>query len=61
MDFKFKDKDFKLLRNECKKRGRLFEDRDFPATNSSLYFSKQPPFSVEWKRPKVSPSRQLYV
>ena len=40
MDFKFKDKDFKLLRNECKKRGRLFEDRDFPATNSSLYFSK---------------------
>ena len=61
MDFKLKHKDFKLLRNECKKKERLFEDRDFPATNSSLYFSKQPPFHVEWKRPKVRPSRQLHV
>ena len=61
MDFKLKHKDFKLLRNECKKKGRLFEDRDFPATNSSLYFSKQPPFHVEWKRPMVRPSRQLHV
>ena len=53
MGFEFKDKDFKLLRKECKKRGQLFGDRDFPATNSSLYFNKQPPCNVEWKRPKV--------
>ena len=50
----YKNQDFKSLRDECKSNGRLFEDPEFPTANSSLYFSKQPPFTAEWKRPKVS-------
>ncbi|XP_032432817.1 calpain-5-like [Xiphophorus hellerii] len=29
----------------------LFEDPEFPATNSSLYYKKPPPGVVQWKRP----------
>ena len=50
----YKNQDFKSLKDEWKSNGRLFEDPEFPAANSSLYFSKQPPFTAEWKRPKVS-------
>ncbi len=32
----------------------LFEDPEFPADNSSLFYSKRAPFSIEWKRPGVS-------
>jgi hypothetical protein len=31
----------------------LFEDPEFPATNSSLYYSQSPPSDVRWLRPKV--------
>ena len=49
----FNNQDYKALKDECARNGRLFEDPEFPATNSSLYFSRQPPFTAEWKRPKV--------
>ncbi|XP_057301622.1 calpain-5-like [Hydractinia symbiolongicarpus] len=58
----FKNQDFKSLRAECVTNGRLFEDPEFPATNSSLYFSKQPPFTAEWKRPKeISPDASMFT
>ena len=50
----FKNQDFKTLKSECASNGKLFEDPEFPAADSSLYFSKQPSFKAEWKRPKVS-------
>jgi calpain, invertebrate len=31
----------------------LFEDPEFPANNSSLFYSKSPPSGVRWLRPKV--------
>ena len=31
----------------------LFEDPEFPADNSSLFYSKNPPNGVRWLRPKV--------
>lgn len=34
-------------------RGLLFEDPDFPAIDSSLYFSKRPDRYIEWRRPMV--------
>ena len=35
--------------------GALFEDKDFPASNSSLYLRAPPSSSIiEWKRPRVS-------
>ncbi|XP_041641849.1 calpain-9 [Cheilinus undulatus] len=45
-------KSFEQLRRECLQKGVLFEDPDFPATDSSLFFSQSCPVSIEWKRPK---------
>ncbi|KAK5925983.1 hypothetical protein CgunFtcFv8_021590 [Champsocephalus gunnari] len=45
-------KSFDELRHECLLKGVLFEDRDFPAEDSSLYYSQSVPVNIEWKRPK---------
>ncbi|XP_009870041.1 PREDICTED: calpain-9 isoform X2 [Apaloderma vittatum] len=39
------------LKQECLRRGILFEDPDFPACDSSLFFSEKPPVPFIWKRP----------
>ncbi|KAM6940481.1 calpain-9 [Xenentodon cancila] len=44
-------KSFEELRQECLKKGVLFEDPDFPAKDSSLFFSQTVPVQIEWKRP----------
>lgn len=49
----FKNQDFKSLKSQCASNGQLFEDPEFPASDKSLYYSKQPSFKAEWKRPKV--------
>lgn len=41
------------IKKHCVKEGVLFEDPDFPAVDSSLFFSKKPPKPFVWKRPKV--------
>lgn len=46
-------KSFEELRQECLRKGVLFEDPDFPATDSSLFFSQKVPVEIKWKRPKV--------
>lgn len=47
-------KGYEQLKQECLSRGVLFEDSDFPACNSSLFFSENPPIPFVWKRPGVS-------
>uniref|UniRef100_A0A8C8YS99 Calpain 9 n=1 Tax=Prolemur simus TaxID=1328070 RepID=A0A8C8YS99_PROSS len=42
---------FEQLRQECLQRGTLFEDADFPADNSSLFYSERPQVPFVWKRP----------
>ncbi|XP_017295028.1 calpain-9 [Kryptolebias marmoratus] len=44
-------KTFEQLRHECLQKGVLFEDPDFPAADSSLYYSQSVPVQIEWKRP----------
>uniref|UniRef100_A0A4W6G9J5 Calpain 9 n=1 Tax=Lates calcarifer TaxID=8187 RepID=A0A4W6G9J5_LATCA len=44
-------KSFEQLRQECLQKGVLFEDPDFPATDSSLFFSQSVPVQIQWKRP----------
>ncbi|KAI6205383.1 Calpain clp-1 [Aphelenchoides besseyi] len=43
--------DFYAERDRCLNSRTLFEDPDFPANNSSLFYSRQPPKHVEWLRP----------
>lgn len=42
---------YEQLRQECLKKKKLFEDPDFPACDSSLFFSQAVPINFEWKRP----------
>uniref|UniRef100_A0A1I7YWG2 Calpain catalytic domain-containing protein n=1 Tax=Steinernema glaseri TaxID=37863 RepID=A0A1I7YWG2_9BILA len=43
--------DFYGERDRCLQERRLFEDPEFPANDSSLYFSRRPPKRVTWLRP----------
>nr|XP_015217905.1 PREDICTED: calpain-9 [Lepisosteus oculatus] len=42
---------FEELRRECLQKKRLFEDPDFPARDSSIYYSESVPINFSWKRP----------
>ena len=53
--------DFDSIRDACLRDGRLFEDPDFPAEDSSIFFSKRPPKPFEWKRPHVSHPLKVFV
>uniref|UniRef100_A0A4X1UBB9 Calpain 9 n=1 Tax=Sus scrofa TaxID=9823 RepID=A0A4X1UBB9_PIG len=42
---------FEELRRACLQKGVLFEDTDFPADSSSLFYSERPQIPFVWKRP----------
>ncbi|XP_072514107.1 calpain-9 [Salminus brasiliensis] len=44
-------KTYEQLRQECLQKKKLFEDPDFPACDSSLFYSQSVPVNFEWKRP----------
>ncbi|XP_073416191.1 calpain-9 [Dendrobates tinctorius] len=45
-------KTYEELRHECNRKGILFEDEDFKANDSSLFYSEKPNIPFVWKRPK---------
>lgn len=47
----FKGQKFEELKKQHRANGTLFEDPEFPATNASLFYSRQSPGNIEWKRP----------
>ncbi|CAK9301675.1 unnamed protein product [Gordionus sp. m RMFG-2023] len=55
-------KTFQQIKQQCLQRGVLWEDPDFPANDSSLFFSKAAPRRFQWKRPKeICPNPKLIV
>lgn len=42
------------IKKRCQEEGCLFEDPEFDAEDSSIFFSRAPPRPFEWKRPHVS-------
>uniref|UniRef100_A0A8D2JJM9 Calpain-3 n=1 Tax=Varanus komodoensis TaxID=61221 RepID=A0A8D2JJM9_VARKO len=46
-----KEKTFHELHRKCLEKKILYEDPDFPANDSSLFFSQKLPVKFEWKRP----------
>ncbi|KAL7992411.1 hypothetical protein Chor_016667 [Crotalus horridus] len=46
-----KEKTFQELHKKCLQKKTLYEDPDFPANDSSLFFSQRLPVKFEWKRP----------
>ncbi|XP_063237464.1 calpain-C isoform X3 [Bacillus rossius redtenbacheri] len=53
--------DYERIKRACLKRGELWEDPDFPATQSSVFYHQTPPFQFVWKRPKEVCSRPVFV
>ncbi|XP_041867129.1 calpain-2 catalytic subunit-like [Melanotaenia boesemani] len=54
---KFREQDYETLKQQCLKKGRLFEDDCFPAEGKSLGYNELGPYSsktrdIVWKRPK---------
>lgn len=44
--------DFEKIKRNLLKTGELFEDPDFPAIQSSVFYHQTPPFQFVWRRPK---------
>ncbi|XP_047115178.1 calpain-C [Schistocerca piceifrons] len=53
--------DYERIKRSCLKRGELWEDPDFPATQSSVFYHQTPPFQFVWKRPKELSPRPVFV
>ncbi|XP_059481918.1 calpain-B isoform X3 [Neocloeon triangulifer] len=54
--------DFIKLRDDCLASGALFEDPEFPCTDTSIFFSRRPPRSFEWLRPtEITSDPRLFV
>lgn len=53
--------DFEKIRDDCLSKDVLFEDPDFSAVDSSIYFSRACPY-LEWKRPsEICDNPRLFV
>lgn len=54
--------DFVNIRNRCLEEGLLFEDPEFPAEDTSIFYSKSPPRPFEWKRPiEIADNPEFFV
>ena len=54
--------DFIALRDDCLENGILFEDTEFPTTDSSLQYSRRMDRRVEWLRPhEIADNPKFFV
>ncbi|XP_072912674.1 calpain-9 [Hemitrygon akajei] len=52
---------YQELKKQCLNEGVLYEDQEFPADDSSLFYSEKPPVTFEWKRPKEISSDPKFI
>lgn len=58
----FQGQSFHKLRRACLHRGALFKDPLFPATAQSLFYKREPPPGLTWKRPReICKDPRLFV
>uniref|UniRef100_A0A0C9RBV4 CalpC_1 protein n=1 Tax=Fopius arisanus TaxID=64838 RepID=A0A0C9RBV4_9HYME len=53
--------EYERIKRACLKRGELWEDPEFPATQASVFYHQTPPFQFQWKRPKELCNRPIFV
>ncbi|CAH1109619.1 unnamed protein product [Psylliodes chrysocephalus] len=53
--------EYERIRRACLKRGELWEDPDFSATQSSVFYHQTPPFQFTWKRPRELCNRPSFI
>lgn len=52
---------YERIKNECKRKGQLWEDPDFPAIQTSVFYHQTPPFTFQWKRPHELNQQPIFV
>ncbi|XP_058482306.1 calpain-5-like isoform X2 [Solea solea] len=58
----FQGQSFHKLRRACLRRGALFKDPLFPTTGQSLFYKREPPPGLTWKRPReICKDPRLFV
>ncbi|XP_041634821.1 calpain-5-like [Cheilinus undulatus] len=58
----FRGQSFHKLRQACLRRGALFKDPVFPASAQSLFYKREPPPGLTWKRPReICKDPRLFV
>uniref|UniRef100_A0A8D3A6C0 Si:dkey-19b23.13 n=1 Tax=Scophthalmus maximus TaxID=52904 RepID=A0A8D3A6C0_SCOMX len=58
----FQGQSFHKLWRDCLRRGALFKDPLFPATAQSLFYKREPPPGLTWKRPReICKDPRLFV
>ncbi|CAJ1086160.1 calpain-5-like [Xyrichtys novacula] len=58
----FQGQSFHKLRRACLRRGALFKDPLFPAAAQSLFYKREPPPGLTWKRPReICKDPRLFV
>ncbi|XP_047191955.1 calpain-5-like isoform X2 [Scophthalmus maximus] len=58
----FQGQSFHKLWRDCLRRGALFKDPLFPATAQSLFYKREPPLGLTWKRPReICKDPRLFV
>lgn len=54
--------DYEAIKAQCLASGVLFEDSEFPATDSSVFFSRSSRRDIYWKRPhEIASDPQFFV
>jgi len=53
--------EYEAIVHHCVKTGELWEDPEFPAVQSSVFYHQTPPFSFQWKRPHEISSNPTFV
>lgn len=57
----FKNQNYQLLKQECMKYGRLFEDPEFPASDRSMFYTQSVPSGTKWKRPSEICENSVFI
>ncbi|XP_072315325.1 calpain-5 [Eucyclogobius newberryi] len=58
----FQGQSFHGLRRSCQRRGAVFQDPLFPASAQSLFFKREPPPGLSWRRPReICKDPRLFV
>ncbi|XP_046657279.1 calpain-C-like [Daphnia pulicaria] len=53
--------EYERIRRQCLKRGELWEDTEFPTTQTSIFYHQSPPFQFVWKRPKELATNPVFI
>lgn len=52
---------YERIKSECRKKNILWEDPDFQAVQSTVFYYQTPPFTFQWKRIRDISSKAAFI